>query len=270
MKQEMKKKIIPFILLISIIVIIFLGSICLVFILSNQEYYIYEKNIDIPIFVYHDIVDKMTGEEFMQTTKESFENQIVGLQKIGYEFIRYDDLIHYKKGEKKLKEKSILLTFDDGYEGNYYVMYPIIQKYQIPVAINIVDNNIGKPGILTWNQIKEMSDSGLVDFYTHSRYHKYSDMVSTEQYIFDIQYAHEHIEKQLGKSISKVFTYPYGVKQKEKIEALTQAGFIQNLTDNRINQSETLDLSRLHREYPLNDSVPIILFKTIYRSIRYH
>lgn len=250
-------------------IITFLSN-CFIFILSNQEYYIYEKNIDIPIFVYHDIVDKMTGEEFMQTTKENFENQIAGLEKIGYEFIRYDDLIRYSKGEKKLKEKSILLTFDDGYEGNYYIMYPIIQKYQIPVAINIVDNNVGNSGFLNWEQIKEMSNSSLVDIYTHSRYHEYSDTVSTKQYISDIQYSHEHIEKQLGKSIPKIFTYPYGVKQKEKIEALTQAGFVQNLTDNRVNQSENLDLSRLHREYPLNDSVPKILLKTIYRSIRYH
>lgn len=270
MNTKTKKKIIISTLLIIIIMIIIFLFSCFVFIQSNQEYYIYEKNINIPIFVYHDIVDEITGEEWMQTTKENFENQITGLQKIGYEFIRYDDLIRYSKGEKKLKEKSILLTFDDGYEGNYYIMYPIIQKYQIPVSINIVDNNVGTVGVLTWNQIKEMNDSGLVDIYTHSRYHEFCDTVSSEQYASDIQYAHEHIEKQLGKPITKVFTYPYGVNQEEKIETLAQAGFVQNLTDNRVNQSKNLDLSRLHREYPLNDSVPKILFKTIYRSLRYH
>ena len=269
MNQKTKKRIIISTLLIIIIMIsIFLFN-CLVFIHSNQEYYIYEKNINIPIFVYHDIVDQLTGEEYMQTTKENFENQITGLQKIGYQFIRYDDLIRYSRGEKKLKEKSILLTFDDGLEGNYYILYPIIQKYQIPVSINIVDNNVGTFGALTWEQIKEMSDSGLVDFYTHSRYHEFSDTVSTEQYVSDIQYSHEHIERELNKPILKVFTYPYGVNQETKIEALSQAGFIQNLTDNRVNQSKNLDLSRLHREYPLNDSVPKILLKTIYRSIRY-
>ncbi len=270
MNQKTKKKIIVTILLIILITTITFLASCFVFITSNQEYYLSEKNIDIPIFVYHDIVDTITGEEFMQTTKENFEAQITGLQKIGYEFIRYDDLIRYSKGEKKLKEKSILLTFDDGYEGNYYILYPIIQKYQIPITINIIDNNVGNNGYLTWEQIKEMNQSGLVDIYTHSRYHEYSDTVSTEQYISDVQYAHEHIEKQLEKPIAKVFTYPYGVNQEEKIEALSQAGFIQNLTDNRVNQSESLDLSKLHREYPLNDSVPKILLKTIYRSIRYH
>lgn len=70
--------------------------------------------------------------------------------------------------------------------------------------------------------------------------------------------------------MTKVFTYPYGLNGEEKIEALEKEGFIQNLTDNRVNQSETLDLSRLHREYPLNDSVAKILLKTFYRSIRYH
>lgn len=269
MKKGMKQKLIISMVVILILIVLIVGGTYIIFICSNHEYYISEKNIDIPIFVYHDIVDKMTGEDYMQTTKENFEKQILGLRKIGYQFIRYDDLIAYSKGEKKINEKSILITFDDGWRGNYEILFPIIKKYNIPIAINIVDNNIGTEGALTWEQIKEMSDSGLVDIFTHSRYHKDANTVPTDQYVQDILYAHNHIEKKLGKKVTKVFTYPYGIKGEEKIEALKKEGFVQNLTDNKINKSKELDLSRLHREYPLNDSVEKILLKTFYRSIRY-
>lgn len=123
---------------------------------------------------------------------------------------------------------------------------------------------------MDWKEISQMSESGLVDIYTHSRHHEFADTVPTEKYVEDIKYAHENIEKHLNKRITKVFTYPYGVNGNEKIKALEEEGFIQNLTDNKVNKSNKLDLSRLHREYPLNDSVPKILLKTVYRSIRYN
>ena len=50
---------------------------------------------------------------------------------------------------------------------------------------------------------------------------------------------------------------------------LKKEGYIQNLTDNKINKSKDLDLYRLHRCYPLNDSIYKMMAKIIYRSIRY-
>ena len=50
---------------------------------------------------------------------------------------------------------------------------------------------------------------------------------------------------------------------------LKEAGYVQNLTDNKINTSKELDLSGLHRSYPLNDSVLKIILKIQYRAIRY-
>lgn len=263
------KKILISVLVIILLLVIIFASMILLFIYSNNEYYISEKNIDIPIFVYHNIVDEITGEEYMQTRRDIFEKQIEGLQDIGYEFIRYDDLISYNKGERKLKEKTAIMTFDDGGDSNYFILFPIIKKYKIPVAINIVDDNVESPGALNWEQIKEMNESGLVDIYTHSRHHEFADKVETDQYVKDIKYAHENIEKHLNKKVTKVFTYPYGVKGEDKIQALEKEGFIQNLTDNKVNKSKRLDLSRLHREYPLNHSAPMILLKTLYRRIRY-
>ena len=44
---------------------------------------------------------------------------------------------------------------------------------------------------------------------------------------------------------------------------------MQNLTDNKVNMSNKLNIYSLHREYPLEDSVFKILLKTNYRVIRY-
>ncbi len=153
------KKILITLLTLVLLILLVIGASYFSFIQANGEYAIDEKNIIIPIFVYHDIVKEMTGEEYMQTTEKNFREQMIGLQNLGYQIIRYDDLIAYQKGEKKLNEKSILVTFDDGRVGNYEVLFPIIKELNIPITINIVDNNVGTKGAMTWEQIKEMSDS---------------------------------------------------------------------------------------------------------------
>ena len=60
-----------------------------------------------------------------------------------------------------------------------------------------------------------------------------------------------------------------GMLSQDEINALKGLGYVQNLTDNRINLSDTLDIYALHRCYPLEDSVFKILLKIQYRVIRY-
>lgn len=235
----------------------------------NKEYYISEKNILIPIFLYHNIVEEKHDADYMETRAEVFDRQISDFLKMGYDIISYDDLIAYQKGERALKKRTILIAFDDGYEENYTIALPIIEKYQIPVSIFVIDNQVGMDGYLNWNQIRELSKSGLVAIYTHGKTHYEFDKEGTEKAVADVLEAHEHIEKELGKKVTKVFTYPYGLYKEETVTALTEAGFVQNFTDNKINKSKELNLYGLHRMYPLEDATIKILAKIIYRSLRY-
>lgn len=236
---------------------------------ANNRYYIGEKNIQIPIFLYHNIVTEKKDADYMETKDTIFERQIKDFQNMGYEFISYDDLIAYQKGEKTLKKKTIIIAFDDGYQENYTVALPIIERYQIPIAIFIVDNKVGEKGYLTWDEIRKMSENKLISFYTHGKEHYEFDKKETEQAVKDVKEAHNHIERELRKKVSKVFTYPYGLYKQETIEALAKEGFVQNFTDNKINKSKNLNMNGLHRMYPLEDSTIKILAKIIYRSIRY-
>lgn len=238
----------------------------------NNEYSINEKNLQIPIFVYHDIVG--SGSEvyydYMQTTKETFEKQIVGLKNMGYDFISFDDLQKYMSGEKKLKKHSCIVSFDDGYEGVYKNAYPIAKKYNVPITVYVITDNMEDSGVLTWEEAKEMKESGLVTIASHSMNHPEFTKLTTEEAVTNVNSSYNIIEEKLGKQNPKIFTYPYGLYTDDQIEALRNEGYIQNLTDNKINKSKQLDLARLHRCYPLSDSPEKMLLKIIYRSIRYN
>lgn len=71
----MKKKNKIIIVIISIIFITITGCTIYEIITRDNKYYINEKKLEIPIFVYHNIVDdeSQVYYDYMQTTKEIFE-----------------------------------------------------------------------------------------------------------------------------------------------------------------------------------------------------
>ncbi len=269
-KKVTRKRFLIFIL-ITILVLI-LSFIIYDRVTINNEYYINEANLNIPIFVYHNIVKEQSEVQFdyMQTTSETFEKQVSELINVGYHFITYEDLLNYKEGNKKLYKRSCILTFDDGYKGVYENAYPIAKKYEIPFTIFIITKNMNAPECITWEQAREMKDSGLVTIASHSVDHPEFTNLSTQEAITNVNKSYEAIEEKLGKEDLKIFTYPYGLHTEEQLQELKKEGYIQNLTDNKINKSNNLDLYKLHREYPLSDSIYKIILKIMYRSLKYN
>lgn len=238
----------------------------------NNQYYIGEKKLEIPIFVYHNIIndDSKIEYDYMQTKESTFEAQLNGLKAIGYHFITYEDLVKYKNGQKPLYKKSCIITFDDGCQGVYENAYPIAQKYDIPFTMFIITDNMEKEGVITWAQAKEMKESGLVTIASHSMNHPEFTNLSVEETVYNVKESYKIIEEKLGDETTKIFTYPYGLCKEEQLQELRKEGYVQNLTDNKINKSNDLNLSGLHRCYPLNDSIYKMEAKIIYRSIRYN
>ena len=108
--MKKKSKIIIFIL--SILCITITGFTIYEVTTRNNTYYISEKNLEIPIFVYHNIVDNESQVyyDYMQTTKEVFEKQIKGLKDMGYHFITYNDLKEYKEGKSGFPAERMAST----------------------------------------------------------------------------------------------------------------------------------------------------------------
>lgn len=256
--------------ILSVLVLLITGFIMYNVLTVNKTYYKNEKDINISIFVYHDIVDNEdeVKYDYMQTTDEKLEEQIKGLQAFGYHFISYEDLIQYNNGQKALPKKTCIITFDDGWDGVYTYAYPIAKKYNVPITSFIINNLIGTEGYFDWKQAKEMQDSGIVQIASHSLDHEKFDKKTTEEAVKNVNESYSEIKEKANGKL-KIFTYPCGIYTDEQVIALGKEGYIQNLTDNKINSSSKLNMQGLHRCYPLNDSVPKIILKIVYRNIRY-
>lgn len=267
--HKLKKKLFLIILIIFLIFFIFITY---YFFTSKRTYFISEKNIQIPIYTYHQIVESPNDikVDYMQTTFNNLKNQINGLIKLGYTPITYQDLVNYKNGKKAIPKMSCIITFDDGYSSVYEYVYPLIKENNIPITLFIVNNLVGVDGYMTWEQIKEMYDSGLVSVYSHGLNHSEYDKLGTEVLLSETEESYAELKNKLEDSnLLKVFAYPCGFYIEEEIDAMANNGYVQNLMDGKINKSNLLDLNRLHRVYPLNDSVFKIILKQIYKVIKY-
>ena len=222
--------------IISIIIVAIITFVIYEVATVHNTYYRSEKTLQIPIFVYHDLVEDESQIEFdyMQTTEETFEKQIDGLKKLGYHFISYQDLIDYKEGRKAISKNSCVLTFDDGGEDIYTNAYPILQKENIPFTMFIITDSVGKEGCANWEQLKEMQDSGLALIASHSTNHTEFNKLTVEETLQNVNESYKTIEENFGEQKVKIFTYPYGLYSEEQLEPLKEAGYIINLTDNKI------------------------------------
>ncbi|MCR8657180.1 polysaccharide deacetylase family protein [Paenibacillus endoradicis] len=163
---------------------------------------------------------------------EVFEEQMAALAASDYDVISMDQYVDYMEGNLELEKKSVLITFDDGYEDYYSIAYPILKKYNLPATNFIIVKHTNEPNDktlphLTWDQMREMKQYGQ-SFYSHTyNHHIYLDpgendhaaLVSLkeneteEQYIgrikSDLSYANELLVKELGEQ-PNIVAFPYG------------------------------------------------------------
>ncbi|MEK7791128.1 MAG: polysaccharide deacetylase family protein, partial [Deltaproteobacteria bacterium] len=92
------------------------------------------------------------------------------LKKRNYQVLPLGQLFLLALKNKPLPEKSVAITFDDGYEDNYLYAYPILKKFKFPATIFLIAGKIGADGYLNWNQISEMA-SHHIQFGNHTTTH---------------------------------------------------------------------------------------------------
>lgn len=210
-----------------------------------------EKNIKIPIIIYHAFatIEPKNDIYKLYSTGARFEENISTMLGDGYTFITFEELYKYNKGELALPEKVCIITMDDGNIGCYTEAFPILQKYNVPATIFVINDCVGTDNYFSWEQAKEMYDTGLVKLNIHGKSHIDYSNVSKEKLISDYTTAHAELEEKMGEKILKAMAYPSG-RCSEKTKAwLKEAGFeVQVLTKyGTVNKSRSLNLTDLGR-----------------------
>jgi peptidoglycan/xylan/chitin deacetylase (PgdA/CDA1 family) len=148
----------------------------------------------IPAMMYHHVNNG--PEDSISITPENFETQIKYLADNGYKSLFLSEFYSLMK-HWSIPKNVVLITFDDGYADNYEHAYPILKKYNIKATIfpvtSFIKDKVGKrenghtsnfdllmktatakggmDGFLTWEEMREMEKSGLIDIQAHCHTH---------------------------------------------------------------------------------------------------
>lgn len=177
-----------------------------------------------PILMYHSIDYSDAKKNKLIVSPEAFEMQIRYLTENGYRVVALDKAVSYMEKRRRAPAKTVAITFDDGYDDNYKYVYPILKKYNVPATIFVPTDSIGKEGFLTWPQIHEMSDSGLVDIESHTKSHQFLTGCSDAQLKDELEGSKAVLEKKLKKSV-KFLCYPMGNFDERVKAAARLAGY---------------------------------------------
>ncbi len=192
----------------------------------------------IPVLAYHKI-DLPTADVKIRgayTAPARFEKQISYLKRHGYEFFTASELVQHYIENGRYPEKSICLTFDDGWKDNYVSAFPILKKYGVKATIFLVPSCIGRTTDqvtadgegerehLSAADIREMADFGI-EFGSHSMNHQLFDRITPDEIDNEVFESKAYIEN-LTQRDCRTFAYPAGFFNDHAKASIKDAGYL--------------------------------------------
>lgn len=200
-----------------------------------------DPHAEVVVLCYHRLEGKAGGA--LSIEPALFEQQMQKIKESGIPVIGMQDFLAWRRGEKNIPPKSIIITIDDGYVSGYEVGWPILKKYGYPFTMYVYLTYIGIGGkSITWAQLAEMRDAG-VDIGSHTVLHadlRFKPKRLTGSQIpltstvmpmdydtwlkFEVEHSKQVIEEKLGIKCSTI-AYPFGNNNAKVHEAAKAAGY---------------------------------------------
>lgn len=177
------------------------------------------------ILMYHHIDDK---NKRLSVKSENLDAQIKYLLDNGYKFIKLSEAFRMFASSTTSTypyNKTLVLTFDDGYRDFYLNAYPILKKYNVPAGLYVINQDIGKRGNVTWEMIKQLHSDGLVEIGAHTVNHLPLGKLRPETAYYQMAKSKELLEQGLQDKIDTI-VYPFGSFNENVKKQAKQIGFI--------------------------------------------
>ena len=117
---------------ISVIAVILCFGIYFAAVLASEP-----DGVALPVIMYHSVLKDGARIGKYVVSPDSFEHDLAFLKDNGYETVSISDLTDFVYEGKKLPEKPVMITFDDGYYNNLVYAAPLLEKYNMKAVISV-------------------------------------------------------------------------------------------------------------------------------------
>lgn len=188
----------------------------------------------IPILVYHEISpppDAAFGR--LAVTPQAFATQLEYLVEHGFTTITASALAAAMATGTRLPERTVVLTFDDGFADFHERVLPLLRKYGCTATLFVTTGWLADAGwraaerrpegTLTWDQIVETAAEGI-EIGAHSHAHPQLDQLGRKRLRDELTVSKELLEEAIGTSVPGL-AYPFGYSNVTVRRAAVDAGY---------------------------------------------
>lgn len=197
------------------------------------------------ILMYHMVSPHRKGAKFngLRVTPLRFEAQLAFLKREGWSFFTISQL--WEQWDS-LPEKSVAITFDDGYADNLHNVLPLLEKYGANASIYMVvdrhdrdwsthkkahhnTGELAREPKLTDDEMRQLARSGRIEIASHTLTHINMATTPVEEKRHELVVARAKLEELCGASV-RSFAYPFGIFSDEDVQLARECGYATAVT----------------------------------------
>ncbi len=182
------------------------------------------------ILMYHNISNRFEAS-FRSISSNLLEKHLKSLEHNGKKILKKHEIL---SGVFLSRDDSVVITFDDAYEGVYYSALPVMEKHNATGVVFIPAGYVGK--FNDWDfsplrRLKHMDEKMLINLSkkgwiigSHSFTHPDLRKCSNEALKREICESKKKIEDIIGEEIT-LFAYPFGLYNQKVIDIVAECGY---------------------------------------------
>lgn len=157
----------------------------------------------------------------VSTEPQDFAGQMSCLADANMRGICLSEAISYRRAHGAWPQRSVVLTFDDGFANFYDAAWPVLRNHHFTATVFVVSGHMGGRNdwapppaqlglreILSWKQAAELAASGI-EIGSHTRTHPNLGYCTETEAARELIDSRSEIEDHLGRQVV-TFAYPFG------------------------------------------------------------
>jgi peptidoglycan/xylan/chitin deacetylase (PgdA/CDA1 family) len=186
----------------------------------------------VPVLMYHVIGTPPPSAPYPElfVSRRLFAAQIAALAGAGYHAVTLDRVWQAWHGRAPLPPRPVVLTFDDGYRGDFGAAMPILRRHRWPGVLNLLVANLHRHGwgLRTWMVRRMIQNGWEVD--SHTLTHPDLATVSSRQLRREVRGSRVVLRRLFHVPV-RFFCYPSGAFDAAVIAAVRRAGYLGATTE---------------------------------------
>ncbi|HMH49682.1 MAG TPA: polysaccharide deacetylase family protein [Candidatus Acidoferrum sp.] len=175
--------------------------------------------------MYHAVVDDREGSAGVPSLgRAPFERQMDFVATHGYQTVFVKDVVARYEAKTRMPSRWLALTFDGGFPDFYTNVYPVLRRHGLRATLFVIVADVGVDGGLSWDQLREVSASGLVEIGSHSYDHAADECLSLAEAREEKARSRAELERNLGIEVLS-YAYPYGAFSERARRLLRETGY---------------------------------------------